>query len=285
MKLLISLNNSTDEVYVILGRLHFSTIILLAIGTAATAGASKNDCARLEGDAAILACDRAISENPGDPFLYFYRGVAYKKTGDVERSIVDYNKAITLNPKVAVLYNNRGNAFQEKGDFGHALADYNSAILINPSLDVAYQSRGTFFTSQGDYIRAINDFNQAIRLNPWSAASLNGRCRAFALSNQELQQAEEDCDASLRMAPHTPRFYGSLGYVHLNLGVFDEALKDFEIALASNPSDAESLYGRGLAKRGLGNEAAAIADLALAREIKPDVADSDRHSNSAPKNN
>jgi tetratricopeptide (TPR) repeat protein len=94
--------------------------IFLVIGTAAAADGSKNDCAQLSGDAAITACEKAIGENPNDPFSYFYRGVEYKKKGDIERSLTDYDKAIALNPKIAVFYNNRGNAFQDI--YGHGLA-------------------------------------------------------------------------------------------------------------------------------------------------------------------
>jgi tetratricopeptide (TPR) repeat protein len=247
--------------------------IFLVIGTAATAGGSKNDCAQLSGDAAITACEKAIGENPNDPFSYFYRGVEYKKKGDIERSITDYDKAIALNPKIAVFYNNRGNAFKDKGDLGRALADYNEAIALNPSLDSAYQSRGSYFRSRGEYAQAISDYNQAIRLNSKNASSLSGRCRTFALADRELRQALDDCDAARRIAPDIPDIHNSRGLVHLKLGAFEEALKDYEFAIAFDSLDADSLYGHDLALRGLGHEAVASAELALAKSIKSDIAD------------
>src|SRR5258707_14153271 len=84
------------------------TAAVLAIGTAAAAIEGKNECAQFSGDAAIAACDRAIGDNPNDPFSYFYRGVEYKNKGDLDRSIADYDQAIALNPKIAVFYSNRG---------------------------------------------------------------------------------------------------------------------------------------------------------------------------------
>jgi tetratricopeptide (TPR) repeat protein len=121
---------------------HSLAAALLVIGTAAAATESKNECARFGGDAAIAACERAIGEDPSDPYSYFYRGVEYKKKGDSDRSIADYDRAIALNPKIAVFYSNRGKAYLDKGDSERALADYDQAITLNPALDNAYQNRG-----------------------------------------------------------------------------------------------------------------------------------------------
>jgi tetratricopeptide (TPR) repeat protein len=249
------------------------TAALLAIGTAAAAIESRNECAQFSGDAAIAACDRAIGDHPNDPFSYFYRGVEYKNRGDLNRSIADYDRAIALNPKIAFFYSNRGNAFRDKGDSKRALADYDQAIALNPALENAYLDRGDYFRNRGEYERAIGDFNQAIRLNPHNAASLNGRCRTFTLAGRELRQALDDCDAARRIAPDVPDIHNSRGLVHLKLGAFDKALEDYEFAMAFDPLDADSLYGHGLAQRGLGHEAVASAELALARSIKSDIAD------------
>jgi tetratricopeptide (TPR) repeat protein len=248
-------------------------VMFLVIGTATAAASNKNDCAQFGGDAALTACEKAIDENPNDPFPYFYRGVEYDNMGSVDRAITNYDKAIVLNPKIAVFYNNRGNAWQDKGDLKRAIADYDKAIALNPELESAYLNRGNYFRNKGDYDRAIADYNQAIRLDPQNAGSLNGRCRTFALANRELRQALDDCDAALRIAPHDPDICNSRGLVQLKVGAFDKAAADYGIAAAENPKDADSLYGHGLAERGLGNEAAATAEIAAAKAIRPDIAD------------
>jgi tetratricopeptide (TPR) repeat protein len=58
--------------------------------------------------------------------------------------------------------------------------------------------------------------------------------------------------------------------VHLKAARWDEAIADYDKALALTPANAEVLYGRGLAKRSKGD--AAGADLAAAQQAKPDIA-------------
>ena len=43
--------------------------------------------------------------------------------------------------------------------------------------------------------------------------------------------------------------------------------------MAKDPKDADSLYGRGLAKLKSGDKAGGEADIAAAKAIKPDIAD------------
>jgi tetratricopeptide (TPR) repeat protein len=61
--------------------------------------------------------------------------------------------------------------------------------------------------------------------------------------------------------------------VRLKLGEIDQSIRDYDAAVALNPSSAAALYGRGLAKQKKGDRAGADADLAAAKAIRSDVAD------------
>jgi len=61
--------------------------------------------------------------------------------------------------------------------------------------------------------------------------------------------------------------------VQLKLGAFDRAIADYGAAVAKNPKDADSLYGRGMAKLKSGDRAGGEADIAAAKAIKPDIAE------------
>jgi hypothetical protein len=56
--------------------------------------------------------------------------------------------------------------------------------------------------------------------------------------------------------------------VQFKLRAFDRAIADYGAAVAQNPKDASSLYGRGVAKLKSGN-----ADIAAAKAIKADISD------------
>jgi tetratricopeptide (TPR) repeat protein len=53
---------------------------------------------------------------------------------------------------------------------------------------------------------------------------------------------------------------------------YPAAIKDYDSALAANPNQANSLYGRGIAKLRSGNANAGNADIAQAIKIDPNIA-------------
>src|SRR5262245_36855523 len=95
---------------------YLAVLPCLLIGCGAALADAKQDCERLSGDAAIRACDEAISQSPRDAASYNNRGNAYQNKGNLDRALADYTKAIEINPKYAGAYNNRGLTYQDKGD-------------------------------------------------------------------------------------------------------------------------------------------------------------------------
>src|SRR5215470_9323016 len=79
-----------------------------------------------------------------------------------------------------------------------------------------------------------------------------------------------DCNEALRLDPKSPEAFDSRAFVYLRMGKFDRAIADYSAALARDAKRAESLYGRGLAKRRQG-DAVGDADIAAAKAIRPDI--------------
>jgi Flp pilus assembly protein TadD len=71
--------------------------------------------------------------------------------------------------------------------------------------------------------------------------------------------------------PNATYILNSRGLVQLKLGTFDGAIADYSAAVAQDAKDADSLYGRGMAKLKKGDTASGNADLAAAKAIQPDI--------------
>ena len=81
----------------------------------------------------------------------------------------------------------------------------------------------------------------------------------------QLQDALNDCDRSLRLLPTNKNTYDSRGFTYLKLGRFAQAIADYDAALARSPRDPGSLYSRGLARlRGRIDPEGGRADLTAA---------------------
>jgi tetratricopeptide (TPR) repeat protein len=90
---------------------------------------------------------------------------------------------------LSVVFYNRGNAYFRKGQLHRAIADYDQAIRLNPNYAEAFNYRATTYHTMGQTDRAIEDLDQAIRLNPNFAAAFYNRGVAYAspcLTNSRL---------------------------------------------------------------------------------------------------
>jgi tetratricopeptide (TPR) repeat protein len=273
--------------------------------------ANANDydiCHRSQGDPAIAACTRAILSGrfSGRDLAYLLgnRGAEYLRKDDYDRAFADINHAIRLDPSKAVNFRNRANIYHRKKDYDRALVDYNQAIRLNSRYADAFQDRarlyynksefdraiadlneairlepdsdkfvdrGDAYYNKGDYDRAISDYSEAIRLSPESPAPYASRCWTRGAANRQLSDALADCNKSLSLRPGDAETLDSRGFVYFRLGRFDEAITDFDAALAKNPELAQSLFIRGLAKSKKGDNAGGDADIAAAKKIDPAI--------------
>ena len=125
---------------------------------------------------------------------------------------------------------------------------------------------------QGKYDRAIQDYGEAIRLKPDDAVVWSARCRSRAIVG-EMQSALSDCNTSLHLKSGEAATLDSLGFVYLRMKNADAAIRNYNAALAVGGKTASSLYGRGLAERMKGNQAASEKDISAAKVIDPKIAD------------
>lgn len=221
-------------------------LVLVCFAAVADTGAQSNSWRQCVADttpAAIEACTSVIFLDPTNDGAFINRGIAYRRIGDLERALSDYNEAIRLNPLAADAFNNRGNAYKELDQFDRAIQDYDEAIRLNPHYAHAYNNRGVIFLESGRPDRAADDFDQAIGCDPAYANAF--RNRGLARTDQRE---------------------------------FDRALKDFDAAFRLNPDMghgseyALALYGRGLARQRSG-EAGGDEDIQEARRLLPEVAE------------
>jgi tetratricopeptide (TPR) repeat protein len=138
-------------------------------------------------------------------------------------------------------------------------------------LSEAYNNRGTAYAGRGDYRRATNDNGEALKREPGEAVLWDGRCHFRAVVG-DLQAALADCNESLRLLPSIV-VYGTRSFVLLKLGRFDEAIAQYDAGLKVYAKSANSLYGRGVARRKKGDVAGGDADIAAAKALNGDVAD------------
>lgn len=168
-------------------------------------------------------------------------------------------------------HHNRGLAYKRKGEHERAIKDYDAAILLDPKYSVAYSSRGFSYDSMGEKVRALNDFDMAILIDSKNAEALNNRCWLRATQGLDLNAAQADCDSAIAIKSDWS-YLDSRGLVGIKQGRFAYAWADYDAALRAEPNMASAYYGRGIAALRLGRLADGNADLIRAAELDSDIA-------------
>ena len=173
--------------------------------------------------------------------------------------------------RLAALYRDRGRFYYYSAKFDLAIADFREAIRLNPKDASVYIERGNIYRDNGNVEGAVADFSDAIRIAPTEALAYAHRCWARAVIGRELALALADCDEALRLKPGVAIWLAERGLVRLRLDRVDDAIADFNAALAIDGRAYVALYGRGLAKLKAGDGAGGNADIAAAKAADANI--------------
>ena len=126
---------------------------------------------------------------------------------------------------------------------------------------------------------------QAIDLDPKYAAAYAGLAETYFTATamgwaespvEFLERAEELSNKALSLDDSEVRARVTLGRIHIFYHRYDKARAEIDRAIATNPSDAHAIAGRGNILMWSGQTDAAIEDLELAQRIDPELNAMDR---------
>jgi tetratricopeptide (TPR) repeat protein len=130
----------------------------------------------------------------------YARGNAYRRRGDYDQAVRNYDQVVRLNPRHGQAYSNRGITYAAKGHVNLAIQDYDEAIRINPEHVNAYYNRGNAYRRTGAYDKAVENYSQVIRLNPKHANGYSSRGMVRFYQGQ-FASAAADFSKARRFAP------------------------------------------------------------------------------------
>jgi tetratricopeptide (TPR) repeat protein len=183
--------------------------------------------------------------------------------------------ALTLNPLYPDALSLRAVLEFEASDYRAAIGTYTTILEGSPATDPAsanpLMSRGFVHAKLGQTAAAVNDF-RAAGAAAGTADGLNNVCWSLALYNTALPTALDSCDAALRLNPDWAPALDSKAFTLLRLGRYQEAIAIYDKALAQRPEAANSLFGRGVAKRRQGDRRGGDADVQAALTMDAGIA-------------
>ncbi len=213
-------------------------------------------------EAALADYSAAIELDGEDGRLYEYRGKVYLDTDD-PRAVSDFMTAINLGRTLSNTYNRIAIAYADFGSNFQAIEYYDLAIEANPAYGLIYSNRANAMSIPDNF----NMYAEAIDIDPYLATAYANRGLHYK-NMGNYDDALADFNMALEINPYCSfcyRFRGNLyGEVYLD---FTQALADHELAVTYDPYDSRAFMSRGIAYTMLGNTYVAISDYKRALEL------------------
>ena len=239
---------------------------------------------------AINDLNAAIKLQPDFIYGYQLRAAVWSKRGEHAAAFKDYSQALDIALKktpidtaaVSHLYLARAWTNAQMKQFDAAISDAGQAIALDDSNVKALIARGNFYNETRSFEKAAADFSRAIAIEPDNPQTLNSRAwSAFLWARQKpankallLAQGLADVNRSLQLQPDSGFARDTRGWIMLALQRPDQALVDFQYALAVKPHSPVTVHtGIGRAHQLNGELDAAQKAFRQALAQKAEIAD------------
>jgi tetratricopeptide (TPR) repeat protein len=233
-------------------------------------------------DQALADISRACDLDSRDADCVYQRGMAHWRLREQDLALKDFDAAVQLSPNLYLARLARAElqlrqlqaAVTPDVDTTAVKPDVDAVDRFAPQADNVRFTLAELYNNMDLYAQAVHEITVWISYHPddvMLGSALNWRCWYRGEANQDLDQALQDCNRALHLAPGNPQALNSRALVYMRLGKLDDAIGDYDATLKQNPKLASSLFGRGLAELRKGQTAQGQADIAAAESINPRV--------------
>ena len=158
-----------------------------------------------------------------------------------------------------------------------AVADCEKAVALkieqsHPDSDI-FLLRAQAYVGNRQYEAAIADYDRAISMNGKNLRILLYRCEARAAWGKYPRKGWNDCASYSNQTGGDARSHEAMSLIRWRLQDFPTAIAQANMSIAIYAKRAPALYMRGVAKLRSGDKAGGDADIAAAKAIDSNIAD------------
>ncbi len=193
------------------------------------------DLYRAEGEyeKATVQYEALVRLDPYWALNHYKLGVSYQFLRRLMDAAASYKRAIELDPKDADSHMNVGLVYLAMGQLDDAVRYTEKATLLDPNSAAAFSNLGVVMEAKGDFARAESAYRRSLDLDSTQTETLlnlgsnliKQRKTADAVSIMERVLEQSD----------TPQVRKRYGDALAHAGEYEEAIKQYEAALAKDP--------------------------------------------------
>jgi TolB-like protein/Flp pilus assembly protein TadD len=185
---------------------------------------------------------RAIELAPGNPYVYWKRGVFLRYAGRCDESIPIHLHAESLDPFSIVAITEVGYALYYARRFGEASKQIQKAIELEPAWDQLYFGLGLTLLQQKRFEEAISALRTAVQKEPGNVFSVAALIYGLGHAGRK-KEAERHLAQLIKKYEYVPCWFLAMAWVGLNdkeraLEALEQAFRDHEPCMVSLKVDA-----------------------------------------------
>jgi len=211
-----------------------------------------------------------------DPESYAVEADTLFNEGKLLQSVDTYTGAIQQRPDDPTLFISRARVQIYAGQYVEAQTSAEDALLLNPNNSMAHVMRAWALDFQGDYLAAEAAIKRALELDPNNAMAhaiyveiLIDSYLSGAGTFEGLDLAAEESRVALDLAPNSLESHRARGYILEATGNYEEAIREYEEAIAINGNIADLHLSLGRNYRVLGVYDKAVEEFTRANALNP----------------
>lgn len=209
------------------------------------------------------ALEIAKDEKIDDWELFYYRGLLMYKGKSYKTALEAFESVIVLNPKHVEAIILKGEIRFLLKEYNYAIKELNDAIKKMPVEKPeykAYKLRAKSKFETGDFKGAVTDWNVYMDGIPNEEEALVSRAAA-KINSKDNTGAIVDLDEAIKINPKNPVSYCYRGVAKSENKAFQEALKDYALALKLKFDYADAFFNRAATKMAIKDKFGACEDL------------------------
>ena len=192
--------------------------------------------------AADAETGRAIELAPGNPYVYWKRGVFLRYAGRCDESIPVHLHAESLDPFSIVAITEVGYAMYYARQFEEASKQIQKAIELEPAWDQLYFGLGLTLLQQKRFEEAISALRTAVQKEPGNVFSVAALIYGLGHAGRK-KEAEMYLDELMKKYEYVPCWFLAMAWVGLDdkeraLEALEQAFRDHEPCMVSLKVDA-----------------------------------------------
>ncbi len=172
----------------------------------------------------------------------YKRALYLQKSGDIYEASKIYDYLIRNNYEREEVFLNYANICQQSKNYDKAISLYKKSIQINSNNFLPFFKMGFILNNNGRYFEAYPFAKKAIEIEPKLWQGYHNLIKILRNLNRP-QEAIEISKRATNKFPKNQLFFGLLADIYTEVGVFDNAEKNYKKAITLAPQDDETIYG------------------------------------------